>query len=129
MLSPLAHLLVKGRILPRHSRRVTDSQIENLFTAFMATNDFPYLIDQLRPTDGKDAWNLIDAIDLLCELRPVYTHEAVKQLPAQEFYAILGCIDKRREAREDAQAGDGGWDDVTEADWAALKAKYGEPNA
>lgn len=129
----LAPLLVLEDMRPADLRRMSRAQAAALWEALETVNDWPFLMDQLRSRGPEEAAGgaggedqdpdqdqLLDLVDLYCELRPANTVEDVKRMPAQLFFAQLDIIARRAQERRDAADPDGGWETMSTSDLAAF---------
>ncbi len=100
----------------------TPSQIAALWKAFSEVNDLDYLGKQyLGDGDVESSdWDIVDAMDFLCEQRPAYKLDDVLRMPAQAFFVQLECIKKKIDGRNTAASPNSGERELTPWDLARL---------
>jgi hypothetical protein len=101
-----ASLMVDEPVRPSHFKRITDAQLDALFSAFAEVNDLRYLAKQFRGDDEDGpGLGVPGVVDLLCKARPAYKHGEVMRMPVVTLFAILEAVssNERRPDDEDEE--------------------------
>ncbi len=127
VLGAFSPLIVTEPLSKADLDKQTPEQVAALWQAFSEVNDLDYLGKQYVGDENAEPsdWDIVDAMDFLCEQRPAYKLDDVLRMPAQVFFVQLECIKKKIEDRNAAADPNRGKRELTPAD--LMRLAEGEP--